>query len=257
MKHTELNNDQVLANLHKKLELIHRDHRDPLLKARASYELTKEITTQLVRTNPVGKDRVNFNKIIFPKFLSLLIYYHNEIVIRSGEPVGKPRQKIKYFNRLIKKIQSFYSEHSHLISYCRSGSIEQDQVLFDHDFHDQILLDANPVYIWSKYLANQKLTALIFKELEKLNGQQEPSQLSWTAPKTSLIELMYALHANKVFNDGEADLKLIANALEQQFSVSLGNYYRVFQDIRQRKMNQTVFLDQLKEKFLQRVHELE
>lgn len=79
--------------------------------------------------------------------------------------------------------------------------------------------------------------------------------LTWTGPKASLIESIYTLHSVEVFNRGKADIKLIASAFETLFNVSLGNCYRVIQEIRIRKSGRTNFLDQLKKKLQERIDE--
>src|SRR5690606_5556729 len=67
------------------------------------------------------------------------------------------------------------------------------------------------------------------------------NQLKWTTSKVDLIELIYALHAAGVFNNGRADLKEIAECLQQVFDIDLGQYNRVFYDNGARKLNKTKF----------------
>jgi len=255
MKQYDTYCDQCLADLHKKLAVIQRDQMNPLLQAVASYELVKEVINTLTQRKDVQRTP-HFNKVMYPRFLSLLIYYRHVVVILSGEPLGT-RGQVVYLKAIRKKLEIFCVEHRDLIQYCRSGSTERDDVYFGHKANQDLLPEESPVYVWSKYLAAQKLNELLTAEIAIRKRAADPSDLIWTGPKTNLIELLYALHASNVFNDGKAGVKQVANAFEKIFQTSLGNYYRVFQDIRQRKINQTVFLDQLKEKFLQRVHEME
>ncbi len=67
------------------------------------------------------------------------------------------------------------------------------------------------------------------------------------------MELIYALHAAGVFNYGKADIKQIVNAFEEMFSVDLGNYARVFSEIRIRKSGQANFIDHIRGKYLEHV----
>ncbi|MBX2894723.1 MAG: RteC domain-containing protein [Cyclobacteriaceae bacterium] len=255
MKQHDTYCEQCLADLHKKLAVIQRDQMNPLSQAVASYELVKEVINTLAQ----GKDAQrtpHFNKVMYPQFLSLLIYYRHVVVILSGEPLGT-RKQVVYLKAIRKKLEVFCAEHRDLIQYCRSRSTERDGVYFGFKANQDLLPEESPVYVWSKYLAAQKLNEWLTAEIAIRKKADDPSDLIWTGPKTNLIELLYALHASNVFNDGKAGVKQVANAFEKIFQTSLGNYYRVFQDIRQRKINQTVFLDQLKEKLLQRVHEME
>ncbi len=81
------------------------------------------------------------------------------------------------------------------------------------------------------------------------------SVLKWTTSKTDLIELIYALHASGTFNNGKADIKEIAEYFQHIFNVELGQYNRVFYDIRARKINKTKLLDNLKENLIRRIKE--
>lgn len=79
----------------------------------------------------------------------------------------------------------------------------------------------------------------------------------WTASKTALIELIYALHTQGVFGNGTIDIKVIATYFEQTFNVNLGDFYHTFLELRNRKTNRTKFIDTLKEGLLRRMDEQE
>jgi hypothetical protein len=77
--------------------------------------------------------------------------------------------------------------------------------------------------------------------------------LTWTAPKGGLIELIYAFQSHGVFNGGDADIRMIAEYFQRTFNVNLGNLYRRFQEIRIRKKSRSFFLDQLRDKLIERM----
>jgi len=83
------------------------------------------------------------------------------------------------------------------------------------------------------------------------------SSIVWTGNKTDLVELIYALHLAGVFNNGKADVKLIATCLQQVFNIDLGNYYDLFQNIRMRKTGQLKFLDNMKAMLMKKMDEME
>jgi hypothetical protein len=70
--------------------------------------------------------------------------------------------------------------------------------------------------------------------------------LKWTATKTDLIELIYALQASGAIKDGRAGIKEMATACEQMFDLELGNYYKTYVEIRARKYNRASFMTTLK-----------
>ena len=72
------------------------------------------------------------------------------------------------------------------------------------------------------------------------------SNLHWTAKKVDLIELIYALHEAKVFDNGQADIKEITHVFEKAFQIELEDkVYGSFGDIKKRKTDQTRFLSHL------------
>lgn len=79
------------------------------------------------------------------------------------------------------------------------------------------------------------------------------SPLKWTGTKLALIETIYALQSVDAINNGKADIKQIADSFESLFNISLGNYYRHFQEIRLRKNGKANFIDDLKEKLVHRL----
>ncbi len=82
---------------------------------------------------------------------------------------------------------------------------------------------------------------------------QKQSKLLWTANKTDLVELIYALHSAGVVNNGMVDIKEMALVCETVFNIDLGDYYRTYLEVRSRKINQTKFLDKLKESLISRM----
>ena len=85
-------------------------------------------------------------------------------------------------------------------------------------------------------------------------SQRKPNvKMIWTAPKVSLIELIYALHSEGVFNNGAADLKDIADYFEHIFDIDLGQYRRTFHEIRARKVDRTKFIMTLNETLVKRM----
>jgi hypothetical protein len=92
------------------------------------------------------------------------------------------------------------------------------------------------------------------REISKIkqNETQENYQVDnnlivqWTASKTALVELIYALQAEGVFNNGKADIKTIVSFFETLLNINLSECYRLFHQIKMRKIERTKFLDSLK-----------
>lgn len=70
--------------------------------------------------------------------------------------------------------------------------------------------------------------------------------INWTASKTDLIELIYGLYANRVFNNGKTTIKEITHFFEEALCIKLGNTSLRFQEILRRKES-IAFLDQVRD----------
>lgn len=117
----------------------------------------------------------------------------------------------------------------------------------------------------AEILANKLLTHYLSTEIDALSEKLhlkftsiiESKLLQWTESKVSLVEFIYALYAGKCFNNGNTNLKDIAFCCETLFDIEIGDFYRIFLEIRNRKKSRTQFLDKLKEKITQMMDELD
>ena len=144
--------------------------------------------------------------------------------------------------------------------FLRSSKPEFHLHLETFHFERDMTFSTNCDYKVSKILANGLIESYINNELNKLECQQEikainRTKLTWTAPKSELIELIYAKVSASCFNYGNATLKQITEYFEDVFNVDLGaNISRVFSDMRIRQ-NRTVSLDRLKDTLNKRMDE--
>ena len=106
-------------------------------------------------------------------------------------------------------------------------------------------------------MANDLIQVYIENQLNK-NTPRKPSngsELNWTASKTALTELIYALHSQGVFENGNADIRLIAQKFESIFNIDLGDFYHTFMELKSRKINRTKFLDSLRDTLIKKMDE--
>lgn len=78
---------------------------------------------------------------------------------------------------------------------------------------------------------------------------------TWTSSKTSLIELIYALYSQGVFDNGNKDIKQIAEYFEKVFNINLGDFYHTYMELKSRKINRTKFIDTLRESLMRKMEE--
>jgi hypothetical protein len=210
-------------------------------------------------------EEIGFFKEIKPIFMSQYYYHEKFLSIKINEPIGDREELIQYYYHELKLIQDFKNENCEFHKYCLTNSTHLDDKYFSREGNNNINPNEDEGFstgydnTLALLLANQMLKDYLQSATKKVSSESEDEKilLTWTGPKTYLIELVYALQSAETFNKGKADIKQIASAFESIFNISLGNYYRVFQEIQQRKKGKSYFLDQLKAKFIQRVNEFD
>ena len=221
-------------------------------------------------------EEINFFKNIKPKFLSKLIYYHKAFEMLSRLPFSSSSDVKNFYLKELDKMSEYLNENKEFFSYYRSNSSLFDEVYFLRKEPESWLLlnfddyetDLNFTTIYdhklSKIIAFEYLSELIKDSINKLDLKKniisnqtagKKQKVTWTASKVSLIELVYALQSTGSCNNGTIDVKNLAIHMEHFFNIDLGNYYRVFQEIRIRKASRTNFLDQLRDRLIKRMDE--
>lgn len=219
------------------------------------------------------QEEILFFKELKPQILSKLIYHNSVLKIETKKPNGGEKIIRKYYENQLAKLKIYFENNLDFYKYYRTGSSYLDQYYFVRGKYDiKLNLDTyffesdhsfNTSYDYkaAKIIANDQLQVYLENELAELykkytdnNSQRiHNSVLKWTAPKVSMIELMYALHSEGVLNNGTADLKDIAECFEKIFSVDLGQYRRTFLEIRVRKSDRTKFIDKLRKTLIDRM----
>ena len=221
-------------------------------------------------------EEINFFKNIRPKFLAKLIYFQKVYKIQFHLPLGYSEMVKNYYLKELEKINDFFKINGEFFSYYRSGATSLDEIYFTRKEPDSWILfnseDYETDFLFTtiydqklaKILAFKLVSEFLKSEIKKLEISnkdaderelEKGNQIHWTGPKVALVELLYALQSAGSFNNGTVDLKELANHFQSYFNVDLGNYYRMFQDMRIRKINRTTFLDLLKGRLIQRMDE--
>jgi hypothetical protein len=208
---------------------------------------------------------VEFFKDIKSLPMSRHIYFSQ---VRSFEiqfPKGNADLQRRFIKKKLNRINRFFRENRDFVAY-----IESDSSHFDEQYYTREYLDSFP-HIPSTFnfrdpefntardvlLAEYKAYNLFVSYLQDrlIDGSKSPNgqstalhhhiSLQWTAPKSALTELIYALHYNRVINNGKADIKEIAMGMQQLFHFELGDFYKIYAEIKDRRISRTKFLDEL------------
>lgn len=209
-------------------------------------------------------EEIRFFKESKPVLVSQYFYYRKIFNIRLSDSFKDAKSRQAHYHQLLQKLEQFVKKNEAFYEYCMTSSSYLDRLYFTRSKQETRSINHDTQFTTgydttlARILANELLKKHILSALQRTRTETEEGVvLTWTGPKASLIELIYALHSVEVFNKGKADIKLIASAFETLFNISLGNYYRVMQEIRIRKSGQTNFLDHLKEKLQKRIDEYE
>lgn len=274
--------EEILDNLDSALDFLETEQEDILSKAEEGILIAKRALEQL--RNSIAKkkfkniiDEIHFFKHIKPQVFSKLIYYQKLFNIESKRPRSSNKSQIKYFNKQIDRLQDYFNDNLEFYHYYRRGATSLDEHYFVRGKIDiRLFPNTFSFFIDDKFstshdstvatiIAYDMLIVYLKTEIDKLenhnpmeaviNPYQKQSRLFWTANKTDLIELIYALHSTGAINSGTADIKEMATACENLFNIDLGDYYRTYLEIRSRKTNQTKFIDKLKDTLVNRIED--
>lgn len=215
-------------------------------------------------------EEIRFFRDIKPHFTSKLIYYNEVYNIEATKPSGPIKMARKHYKIEIDKLKSFFAHNVEFCKYYRSGRTDLDAVYFlrkkifsgglfessyfetDHRFctsHD---------YTLACLLANEEIgryleECLNVQSARHRDWRKAKFSATWTGSKVALVELIYALHSEGVFNHSSISLKDLVFLFEQTFHVSLGQYHKTFLEIRERKSERARFLSSLKDTLIGRM----
>jgi len=214
-----------------------------------------------------------FFKQIKPKLVSKLIFYVQIAVIEKSRPQGDKEQLVKYMREQVDKLAYIFSTHSEFYEYQLQDRTDRDFEYFTRvysriNFETHALFycsdgefSTSHDFLLAQFMAHKDLIGFYSEKYLggiAISGTLKPSSnLHWTGLKVDLVELIYALHASGMVANGRAPIKELAKGMERLFMVNLGDYYRIFLEIRGRKGSQTKLLDFLKISLVNRIIEID
>lgn len=271
---------QILISLSEQLNFIDLEIDNQISKSEKAIEV---ILTSIANLKKVilkigfksDAEEIHFFKDIKPQFTSKLIYYNIVYKIEMKRPNGGNRVLKKYYNNELQKLKAYFDNELDFYKYYRSGSSYLDYKYFLRGKYDiKLALDSyyfetdssfstSHDFKVARILANDLIQLYLEDQLIMIENkdfgeksQRKPDiKLSWTGSKVALTELLYALNAEAVFNNGNTDIKDIANYLEHVFEIDLGDYYRTFLELRMRKTSRTKFLSSLTDSLIKKMDE--
>lgn len=273
--------NSVMAKLEKQLRTTHSNE-DNLIQSsqlaiKASIASLEQLKSFFKKHNFTSKsEEIEFFKVIKPQLASKLIFYNEIYNIEISKPYGSDKTIQKHYNKELRKLKIFFDENLEFYKYYRTGITCLDKKYFLRRKHDiRMTLDSS--YFQSDYdfttshdfkvakiIANDNIQIYLENNIKKYQNGNQDSQntevnhkgLRWTGSKVALVELMYALNAQGVLNNGNLSLNEIAKNIESAFNLDIGQFNRIYLEIRSRKtMEKTNFLNSLKDNLVKRMDE--
>ncbi len=188
--------------------------------------------------------------------------------IRSFEmqyPRANETSKKNYCQKKLASIDRFFEKNIEFIQYIELNQTHYDEQYFTRTHIEECIIMSSEFYfmlpefstprdfILSKLSAYNRLLKYVTSKSTQfqLTPRFSPLQagdkpvLQWTSSKTALTELIYALYHSHAINNGKAEIKDIAHALQKVLDYNIGDFYKTYGEIKTRKKSRTKFLDEL------------
>lgn len=222
------------------------------------------------------EEEIYFFKHIKPEVLSRLLYFTEIYNTEMRKPHGSIEVLKKYYNDRLDELTSYFESNLDFYQYYRSKATHLDSHYFVRGHIDFKLCpncvpyDRDPEFSTcydhkaAQILANDMLCIYLNKKLHGVDKQviiaksrsflpEHPFR--WTATKIAAVELGYAIYAAGILNNGQADIKEIMIFMEASFQIDLGDYYRTYITMKDRKKDRTSFLNSLIKSLLKKMDE--
>ena len=182
--------------------------------------------------------------------------------------------QMKHLKKEINNVNSFFQCHLDFMEYIRQNKKHLDTFYYTRAYNYNVSIInidcnyRNPEFntshdgLHAKILANQMFLNFLKNRLLELENPsksqlrkiERKSNLKWTASKVAFTELVYGLHHVNAINNGNTDLKEVAEILAAVFNFEVGDFYKIYTEIKNRKLNKTKFLDEMSRKLIDQIN---
>lgn len=236
----------------------------------AVYEHLKELNTFAKEYDFKNEEEeVKFFKEIKPSFLKEAIFFDALFGVESTKPPSSPEVQKNYYREHIDRFCRYFEQNQELYLYYRLDHSHLDPVMFVRKPDRNVMMPAYSLEIdsshsnvfsfkFGKIQALEDIVSYIKGSITALDNGGAPQtatdeRLTFTGTKAQFHEVMQALEAAGVFNNGKASTRLIYDVTQTAWNIRVSNYYGYFQTIRIRKKNRTPFMDLAKEMLIRKM----
>lgn len=257
------------------LEQLHTEEPDITNRTtKAAKRIRKTLTMFRRRISVEGfkseEEEIHFFKYVKPRVSSYLIFFLLLAEIEEQRLFDDKKEVQSCIDKKQRWFRYMMKENQEFVRYYRLGLTHTDRIYFlrgknlgalskhsskqqdDPEFntsHDYIAANIMAFDLFQKYLSP--------KPEFQGNFGSPLHNLKWTGNRLDLVELIYALQASGSINYGEAELKDICSFFETGFKIQIGDLYRAFHDISNRKKEQVKFVNRFGEFLERKIEELD
>lgn len=233
------------------------------------YDLRVNIRNRKFKDN---NEEIHFFKSVKPTMYADFIFYNNQLKYQVSKPNTTNSILKSYLKNELKKLETKKRKNLEFYRYYKHKSTFLDHIYFLRENKQLELFSTDlSIHIDSEFytshdtlaaevIAYDLLTNFYKKEINTLknissgkfdnnNNNRNRSPLNWTASKTDLVELVYALKVSGAINTGNINTKELINILSSLFNIEVFNHYKIYSDIKNRSTERTKFLKKLLEDF--------
>jgi hypothetical protein len=218
---------------------------------------------EFVAGNPFAdqQEEINFFKYEKPLFVAELLCAHQMFNIETQRRQFKEELLIRnFYEQELKVIKHYFIGYQFLYQYYLLEASELDNILFLRGVEASTVLmpqtpDLDPEYstkgdyLFASFMAYEKVQDYLINELYPASERMLAGKtLTWTGESVNLVELAYGIYLTGQINYGQATITEIIQWLEKLFSADVGNAYRRWHAISNRKrVTPTKFIDQMRD----------
>lgn len=216
-------------------------------------------------------DEIYLFKHIKPFIYADFIFYNNRLKYQISKPNTINSILKNYLKNELKKLESKKRKNLKFYRYYKHNSTFSDHLYFlrENKQLDLFSIDIS-IYLDSEFhtshdtlasevIAYDLLANFYKQEINKIknisSGKFDDTNkisrtpLNWTASKTDLIELVYALKVNGAINKGNINTKELVSIFSSLFDIEVSNHYKTYSEIKNRSKERIKFLKKLIEDF--------
>lgn len=218
-------------------------------------------------------EEIYFFKKGKPQIYALLILVTERYAIENSMPLFGKEKQLAHLESQLLFIDRFFRQNEFIYQYFRLGATDLDDRYFTRSGSAGLtgfaeVPEVDPAfstvadYLFSKFLAYEKLQKLIAEEIEMRKGRDAGmhknafKELKWTGEAVNMVELVYGIYETGQINEGRITLTELMDFFGQVFQVNISGYFKRFADIKRRKsMSKTRYLDEMQQLVAKRIED--